>query len=174
MQHHCLHRVSPTGRASDIDPARSYPARRGRDTILWDRESPPAPHPPRGHHLRPRQQPVLGALARYGRGVSEALEHGRRGKGPTLVSRGWGTRKNEFASAMGRATSGPPAREEISVVNPAPAGGSSQRRLSPPAHVLLPHHATASGDQWAERTCHRARHRQTHAPWMDQAARARA
>jgi hypothetical protein len=37
--------------------------------------------------------------------------------------------------------------EEISLVNPAPAGGSSQCRLSPLAHVLQPHHATASGDR---------------------------
>src|SRR5271170_2851354 len=38
-------------------------------------------------------------------------------------------------------------REEISVVNPAPAGGSSQFCLSLLACVLLPHHAAASGDQ---------------------------
>src|SRR5580704_2627714 len=65
-------------------------------------------------------------------------------------------------------------REEISVVNPAPAGGSSQCRLSPRAHVLQPHHTTSFGDQSAERTCHRARHRQTRAPWMDQVASAHA
>jgi hypothetical protein len=39
------------------------------------------------------------------------------------------------------------AVKEVSVVNQAPAGGSSQCRLSPLAHVLQPHHATASGDQ---------------------------
>jgi hypothetical protein len=37
--------------------------------------------------------------------------------------------------------------KKISLVNPAPAGGSSQCRLSPPADVPQPHHAKASGDQ---------------------------
>src|ERR1700691_4117965 len=64
--------------------------------------------------------------------------------------------------------------EGISLVNPASAGGSSRYRLSPREHVPRPHHATASGDQSAERTCHRARHRQTPAPWMDQPAQAHA
>jgi hypothetical protein len=63
-------------------------------------------------------------------------------------------------------------REEIILMNPASAGGSSRYRLFPLAHVPRPHHAMASGDRSAERTCHRARHRQTHAPWMDQAAQA--
>lgn len=38
-------------------------------------------------------------------------------------------------------------REEISVVNPAPAEGSSQCRLSRLAHVPQPRHVMASGDQ---------------------------
>jgi hypothetical protein len=42
------------------------------------------------------------------------------------------------------------SREEISVVNPAPAEGSSRCRLSRLAHVPQPRHATASGDQYAE------------------------
>ena len=71
------------------------------------------------------------------------------------------------------------ASTEVAVKKSRCESGTSRNILPMPpffalAHVLLPHDATAFADQSAERTCHRAHHRQTRAPWMEHAARAHA
>jgi len=66
---------------------------------------------------------------------------------PNLLLRGTAHSDTSTAIVTGEGKGGQLLAEEISLVNPAPAGGSSQCRLSAPAHVLQPHHAAASGDQ---------------------------
>ena len=59
-----------------------------------------------------------------------------------------GDPRNLLEGAAGALISVPGVRrEEISVVNPAPAEGSSQRRLSRLARAPQPRHAMAPGDQ---------------------------